>query len=108
MFPLSTSSVLEDMLSAAVFGLQDSVPLQFVQAMTQNIPGFLQERWLLPQGSFAVTLHWQHMTFCKILAVFELVGRAYLCAPTPTLVDPDIMIESRLWQICRWTRNAWK
>ena len=57
--------MLEDVLSAAVFELQHSMPLQFVEAITQEIPDFLQEHWLLAQGSFAVTLHWQRMTFRK-------------------------------------------
>ena len=68
------------------------LPMQFVQAMTQ---GFLQEHRLLTLGSFAVTLHWQQMTFSKNRVehqrLFELVVRADLCGPTPTLVDPGIV-----------------
>ena len=57
MFPLSESSVLQVVSSAAEFELQHSVPVQFVQVMTQEIPDFLQEYRLVAQGSFAVTLH---------------------------------------------------
>lgn len=57
MFPLSKSSVLQVVSSAAEFELQHSVPVQSVQVMTQEIPDFLQDHRLVAQGSFAVTLH---------------------------------------------------
>lgn len=113
MFPSSTFSLLEDVSSAAVFELQHSVPLQFVQAVTEEMLDLLQEHLLLAQVSFTFTLHWQRITFSKI------PGASSTCFWTGCKSWPlrfhfnfsgFSLCRSRVthWQIYRWTRNAWK
>ena len=113
MFPSSTFSLLEDVSSAAVFELQHSVPLHFVQEVTEEMLDLLQEHRLLAQVSFTFTLHWQRLTFSKN------PGASSTCFWTGCKSWPlrfhfnfsgSRLCRSRVthWQIYRWTRNAWK